>query len=241
MKTSKFAPWLMLFSRILLFFCVQAVFAFGFFLSGSAQAWEKSANWWPITVAIADLVGIFLLIKFFKDEDKRYWDLFHFERAHIKGDLLALLGVTLLVAPISYFPNVWLGQALFGNSAATLDLIVRPLPFWAVYAAIFLFPIMQGLTEIATYFGFVMPRLEARGMHRWLAISLPALILGLQHIAVPLLFDARFILWRGLMFLPFAFMTGIVFHWRPRLLPYFIVIHILMNMSFVTMFLNTAY
>ena len=238
---SKKTPWVMLFSRITLFFLVQALFAFGFYIAGSTPAWEKSANWWPLTVTIADVICFFLLLNAFRADGKSYWDIFHIERKHILGDLLALLGLTILTTPLTYLPNVWLGQALFGDSAATGDLFIRPIPFWAAYVAIIAFPIAQGLTEVPTYFGYVMPRFESQGMNKWLAISIPALMLGLQHIAMPFLFDGRFIAWRALMFIPFAFLIGIAFHWRPRLLPYFVVVHILMNMATIAMFLNVAY
>ena len=237
----KIAPWLMLFSRTALFFTVQALFAFGFYLSGSASAWEAGANWWPIAVASANLVVLALLIRLFKSEGKRYWDIFRFERQHIKGDLLAVLGITLLAAPVSYLPNVMLGTLLFGSPEATLDLFIRPLPLWAVYLSVLVFPLTQGVTELPTYFGYVMPRFKAQGMQKWLAISLPALMLGLQHIAVPFLLDMRFITWRALMYIPFAFLLGIAIHWRPRLLPYFAIIHVLMNMSLAPMFLAVAY
>jgi hypothetical protein len=115
------------------------------------------------------------------------------------------------------------------------------LPLWAAYAAIILFPITQGLAEIATYFGYVMPRFKAQGMSPWLAITFPAIFLGLQHLALPLLFDARFIVWRALMFIPFAFLVGIVMHWRPRLFPYLAIVHALMDMSFAAMLLSMAY
>lgn len=239
--TSNTTPWHMLFVRTALFLVTQAFFALGFFLVGFTSAWEKAANWWPLTIALADLICLILLIRIFASEGKRYWDLFRINRSTLLGDLLALVGLTILVAPSSYFPNIWLGQALFGNSAATLELIVRPLPIWAIYSAILLFPVGQAITELPTYFGYITPRLEAQGLNQWLAISFPALALGLQHIAVPFLFDVRFIAWRGLMFIPFAFVTGLGLYWRPRLLPYFIVVHALMNMSFVAMFLNVAY
>ncbi len=238
---SKKTPWLMLFSRITLFFLVQVVFAIGFFIAGSTQAWEKSANWWPLTVTIADGICFVLLLNAFQADGKNYWDIFRIDRKHILGDLLALLGLTILTTPMTYLPNVWLGQALFGDSAATADLFIRPLPHWAAYIALLAFPIAQGLTEVPTYFGYVMPRFELQGMKKWLAISIPALMLGLQHIAMPLLFDRRFIAWRALMFIPFAILIGIAFHWRPRLLPYFVVVHILMNMATIAMFFNVAY
>ncbi len=137
--------------------------------------------------------------------------------------------------------NGWLGRVLFDDSAATQNLFYRPMPHWAVYLAIIAFPLAQGLTEVPTYFGYVMPRFEMQGMKKWLAISLPALMLGLQHIAMLFLFDGRFIAWRALMFIPFAFLIGIAFQWRPRLLPYFVVVHVIMNMATISVFLNVAY
>lgn len=232
---------LMLFSRITLFVAVQALFALGIFLAGSPQAWEASAAWWPLTVALADFICLALLVAAFKAEGRRFWDLFRFNRSTFKGDLLVMLGLTVLAAPLSYLPNVLLGTALFGSPETTLDLFVRPLPVWVVYAVIILFPIGQGLSELPTYFGFVSPRLASQGLNKWLAISIPAIMLSLQHIGAPLLFDGRFIAWRGLMFLPFAFLPAIALYFHPRLMPYFVVVHILMNMSFATMFLSAAY
>jgi len=231
----------MLFSRITLFLLVQLIFALVFYLIGKTPAWENSANWWPLTVALADLVCLFLLIAVFRAEGENYWHLFRIERQHLWGDLLAMLVLTVLAAPLTFLPNVILAQSLFGDSAAVGDLFYRPLPYWAVYLAILAFPILQGLTETPTYFGYVMPRFEKQGMSKWLAISLPALLLGFQHIAMPFLLDRRFIIWRGLMFIPFALLVGFAFHWRPRLLPYFVVIHILMNMSTIIAFLSVAY
>jgi hypothetical protein len=86
-----------------------------------------------------------------------------------------------------------------------------------------------------------MPKLEAQGTTRWLAVSLASLMLAFQHIAIPFLFNSRYIVWRGLMFIPFAFLAGIVMRWRPRMLPYLAIIHVLMDMFFATMFLNVAY
>jgi hypothetical protein len=58
---------------------------------------------------------------------------------------------------------------------------------------------------------------------------------------LPLVFDLRFMAWRSLMFLPFALLVAVVLHWRPRLLPYLAIVHVLMDLSFATMFLSVAY
>ncbi len=238
---SKNTPWLMLFSRITLFFTIQALFALGFFLAGKPSAWEESANWWPLVVTVANLVCILLLIRIFHTEGGRYWDLFKVDRKHLLGDVLILLGLFVIGGPLGYFPNVLLGGWLYGGPNATLDLFIRPLPQWAVFVSLILFPITQGLAELPTYFGYVMPRFEKGGMSKVLAVSLPTFMLGFQHLAMPFLFDIRFIVWRALMYLLFAFFCGILLHWRPRLLPYLAVVHVLMNMSFATLFLSAAY
>ena len=233
--------WLMLFSRISLFIGAQALFALGFLLAGSSAAWENAANWWPFVVTITNLICVALLVRLFRQEGKRFWDIFRIRKEHIKRDLLAILGVTIIMGPIAYLPNVWLGSLLFADPQETLELLVRPLPFWAAVTGMILFPLTQGMAEIPTYFSYVMPRFEEHGMPRWLAVSLPALFLGIQHCAVPLLFDVRFFTWRLLMYIPFAFLVGIVIRWRPRLLPYLAIIHVLIDLAFAAMLLNVAY
>jgi hypothetical protein len=234
-------PWLMLFSRINLFIGIQALFAIGFWFAGFSTPWENSANWWPFSVTLANLICIALLVWLFDQDGKRFWDIFHIHKEYIKDDLLALLGILVLLGPVSLLPNIWLGDLLFGDPQRTLDLLVRPLPLWAAYASILLFPVTQGIAELSTYFAYVMPKLESKGVHSWLAVSIPALVLGVQHIGVPFLFYPSYLIWRGLMFIPFALLVGVILHWRPRLLPYLAVVHVLMDISFAVMLLGVAY
>lgn len=240
-KSSTSWPWLMLFSRLSLFIGFQALFASGFWLAGSVGAWDASAAWWPFTVTLTNAVCLVALIGLFQAEGGNYWRIFQIRRETLKGDLLALLGTLVLLGPVSFLPNVLLATWLFGDSQIALGLLVRPLPMWAAYAGLVLFPVTQGLVELATYFLFVMPRLESQGMARWQAVGLTSLVLGLQHIGVPFVLDGRYLIWRGLMFIPFAFLAGIVLRWRPSLLPYMAVIHVLMDAAFAMMLLTVAY
>jgi len=233
-------PWFMLVLRILLFISIQALFALGFYLRGNSQAWDAGAAWWPFVVTITNLICIVLLIRLFKVEGKRFWNIYRINRQHLKQDLLAMLGITILLGPVGFLPNIWLGRLLFDDPQTSLELLVRPLPMWAVVISLAAFPLTQGAAELATYFSYVMPRLEAHGMRPWLAISVPAFVLGFQHFAIPLVFDLPFLTWRLLMYVPFAFLVGIVLHWRPRMLPYLAIIHILMDASFAAMLLDAA-
>jgi hypothetical protein len=234
-------PWLLLVGRTGLFVATQALVALGFYLANDPAPWQASSAWWPFTVTVTNLICLGILMAQFRAQGGSYWSNFRVHREHAKSDLLALLGVLVIAGPVSYLPNILLGNWLFGNAQVGLDLMVRPLPMWAAYAAIVLFPLTQGLVELGLYFVYVMPGLQEQGVGRGLALTLAGLALGLQHFAIPLVFDARFILWRGLMFIPFAFLVGSVLLWRPRLLTYVAVIHVLMDAAFAAMLLSVAY
>lgn len=192
-------------------------------------------------VTIANLICLVVLLRLYQAEGQRFWDIFRIERQHSLGDLLLLVGVFAIGGPLAYFPNVLLAGWLFDDPQTVLTLFVRPLPLWAAWASIIIFPLTQGLVEIATYMAYAMPRIEARGLRPWQAVLLSGIFLGLQHFAMPLLFDGRFFLWRLLMYIPFACWVAVLMRWRPRLLPYIAIVHLLMNMSFATMFLSVAY
>lgn len=239
--TSKTAPLLLVFGRTAVFIFMQSLFALGFYLFGSSDAWESGAAWWPFGVILTNLICMAAMIILFRAEGRSYWGLFRIRRETLGGDLLVLVGSLVILGPIGFFPNILLANALFENPQIALDLLVRPLPLWAVYASIVLFPITQGLAELPLYFGYVMPRLDPRTFPDLRPLLLPALMLGLQHLAIPLLFNLPFILWRAFMYLPFAFAIGLTIHWRPRLLPYLAIVHALLDLSFALMLLPASY
>lgn len=234
-------PWLMLIARPVLFLTFQALFALGHYLAGSTTAWEAGAAWWPWSVTLSNLVCLVVLIQLYRAEGQRFWDVFRVERRHLGGDLLLLVGALLISGPLAYFPNVLLAGWLFDSPETVLALFVRPLPLWAAWASLGLFPVTQGLVELATYMIYARPRIEARGLPPAQAVLLAGAFLSFQHVAAPLLLDGRFFLWRLLMYLPFAVWVALLMRWRPRLLPYMAGVHVLMNMSFATMFLAVAY
>jgi hypothetical protein len=215
--------------RTILFLSFQTLIAAGLLLAGAEEPWFASSAWWMLAVSLANLVTLGLLTRLYRSEGRRYWEIFRLERAQLGKDLLATLGVLLLSLPVAFLPNILLAGWLFENPAEAQSLLMRPLPAWAVWMSLLLFPITQALAEIPAYFSYSMPRLEIQTGRRWLALAWPALGLAVQHAAAPLIFDLRFIAWRALMFLPFAFLVGIVMRWRPRLLPYLAVIHFLLD------------
>lgn len=227
------APWLVLFGRTAVLAAVQLAVALGFALAGSPTAWEDAVAWWLLNVAVANGICLAVLVAVLRAEGRRFRDLFTVRRSEIGRDLLILVGLTLLIGPVSMAPNGWLAEWLFGDPQAVSGYLFRPLPIWGVYLSAAAFAVTQGLVELALYFGYVMPRLSGAPGARpaWWAWALSSTLLGLQHVAAPMHLDARYVIWRGLMFMPFAFLVGAALRWRPQLLPYLAVGHGLMDLS----------
>jgi len=218
----------MLFARLSLFAVVQALIAFVFLLSGGTDPWNESARWWVFSAIVANLITILLLVRLFRAEGKRYLDILHFERNTFWKDLALSVGAFLLAAPIGTIPGNFIAKLVFGGSDVPVAMMFRPLPLWAILIGI-LFPLTIAFAELPTYFGYVMPRLERHLHNSWLALALVSIGLSLQHLTLPLILDWRFILWRALMFLPFALYLGVLLKFRPRLLPYLMVSHFLID------------
>jgi hypothetical protein len=231
-NTSKSArPWLMLVIRTFLFAGFQGLIALVLLLTGDKTPWISSAKWWMISASLGGFVVLLILIRFFKEEGLVYWDLFRIKRDTFKKDIWPLIGFLALLGPIAFIPNILFGNMIFGNLQVASDLLMRPIPFWAIVVIMIIFPAFIAISELPNYFGYVMPRLEKQTGKTWLAISLATFWLAAQHIALPLIFNGKFMLWRLLMFLPFAIMCALVLKWRPRLLPYLVIIHFLMDVS----------
>jgi hypothetical protein len=233
-------PLVMMVSRFVLFALWQVVIAGVYALQGDPAAWESSIAWWPVTATLTNLVSLWLLSRLARWEGFRWRDVIRFERSTLKRDLLTYLGLSLISLPVAILPNIAAGTLLFGDAQQALNKMLLPLPVWAAIVALVAFPITIALAELPTYYAYVMPRLQVLSGRKWIAIVLPAFWLAAQHCTLPLIFDSRFILWRFAMFLPFALLIGIVVHWRPRLLPYVMIGHGLLDLQMAVMILSTS-
>ena len=90
----------------------------------------------------------------------------------------------------------------------------------------------MALTELPLYFGYAQPRVVNPDAPAWAGVLIPAVLLWLQHATLPLIFDSAFLgVVRALMFLGFALVLSWALWKRPRLLPYLIVVHFLLDLQ----------
>lgn len=229
------APWLILPSRSLWFFIAQFLIAIVIMITGAGWDWYEAARWWVFFPIFANVISIALLVYLFRAEGKRYLDILRFSRQTWKTDLLWFFGSGVIGLPIAAAPMNLLGSAIFGDPQIPINTLFQPVPTWVLIVGI-LFPITIAFAELPTYFGYIMPRLF-EGKRPWLAYFITAFFLALQHAFLPLLMDWNFFLWRALMYLPFALYAGLMVKLRPSLLPYFVIVHALMDVSVLTVYL----
>jgi hypothetical protein len=225
----------MLISRSVLFIFFQALIALILYATGTASAWDESARWWTLVVSLTNFVSIYLLVHLYKAESQNFFDLFKFSRATWKKDLLWFILASIIAMPIIALPREPLAAAIFGDAMIATNMLFRPIPTWA-FVLSFLFPLTIAFAELPTYFGYVMPRLSKQ-INGWLAWLIASFFLAAQHMFLPLTLDGGYLLWRFGMFLPFALFTGLVLKFRPALLPYFVIVHALLDVTTVLVYL----
>ena len=157
---------------------------------------------------LTNFVSIYLLVRLFNAEGKRYFDILRFSRVTWKTDLFWFIGFSIIGLPIAAVVKDPLAVAIFGDAMTPVNMLFRPLPTWAFVLG-FLFPLTIAFSELPTYFGYCMPRLEAQLKNGWVAWLIASFFLAAQHMFLPLILDWGFMLWRLGMFLPFALFTGL--------------------------------
>lgn len=240
-KTRKFTKatvLMMLFSRILLFVVFQFCFYAVFLIYDQNDPWMMSASYWPFVMVLTNIVCAVLLSCLLKREGSRFRHFFAFNKSSVLKDLLLSIGLFCVIGVLGFLPSPLLGNWFFGDVMIGNRLFFQPLPQWAAVLTLVLFPLSMPFGELTTYFGYVMPRLELTIKSKLLVIILPALMLSLQHAALPLLFNlgGMFLLWRALVFLPFAFSLAFIIRWKPRLFPFFLIGHFFIDIGTAIMY-----
>lgn len=233
--SSKILPSIILLpSRLLLFLIFQILIAL------FQNSFEQSAKYWILSASVTNILSITALIYVFKLDGLRFFDLFNFDKTSFKKDILLFLAIALVCGPIVFLPNYYLSILLWGDSAIPYNMMFKPIPLPIVYFLLIIFPITIALAELATYFGYIMPVLKEHLKRKWLAVLFPVLFLSAQHCTLPYIPDIKFILYRLLMYLPFACLIGIILYKRPRLFPYFAIMHGLLDFGTVMVLLEIS-
>jgi hypothetical protein len=236
-------PLGMLVHRTALFLVCQLCIAIVIAAQGQPNAFLRAAAWWPVSATVTSLITLGILRRLLRAEHLGWRAFLHIERGHVLADVAICIGVFVVCGPLVMLPSNALSLALYGSQTSTAPLIYQPLPYPVALVISILFPLTVALSELPAYLAYAMPRVERILGSRWSAVGAVLLIgfcLAAQHVTLPLVLDWRFMLWRLVMFLPFALWLAVSVRWRPRLLPYLMFGHFLIDFANAPMILAAA-
>lgn len=212
---------ILLFSRLFLFLIFQIIIAL------ILTSWEGSVKYWTITATLTNIISIITLFFLLKQENISFFSIFRYRGTKWKTDLIWFLILFIISVPVAIAPSLALSKLLWGNTEYYHQVLFQPINHQLLFFLLFLYPITTGLAELTLYFGYIMPGLKNHIKLRWLVILLPVIAFSFQHCTLPLVFDAKFILFRGIMYLFFALIYGIALYKRPTLLPWLAILQML--------------
>jgi len=219
-------------SRLIMFLLFQMIIAL--FLSSMGG----SAKYLPLSATLTNICSITILIFLLKEEKTSFLSLFRLHKEKTKTDLIWFVLLLVISVPLAIAPSLALSKLLWGNTDYYHQVLFQPVNRALLYFLLIAYPISTGLAELTTYFGYVMPRLKDHVKSPWIVIALPVMAFSIQHCTLPLVSEAKFILFRGLMYLLFSLVYGIAIYKRPSLLPWLAILQILIYILPMTMLLS---
>ena len=199
-----------------------------FSLAGQVDAYNSARPWWPVAGLFVNAACLALLALAVRREGKSLASLVGFEWKKLKSDLRSSLWMIAVSLVLAVSANIVFGLPFYGLKTPAAVMSLNALPLWAVIISMAVFPLVNAFVEEMTYNGYVLPRVEGRGAPAWAAVSIVTFFFSLQHIALPFAFDATFLLWRFLSFVPLLLFWVLMYRRVRRLTP-LIVTHWFMD------------
>ncbi len=194
------APLLMLAARPVFALATQLALTAGFRLSRHPKPLQEAGRWWMVSGTLIDLLSLGTLTWLTRREGIRLTDLLNVRRERLGRDLGLgdLAALALAVGIDSVLTRLFYGPSRQPPQVA----VARGLPRAASAYSVLVWPVIWGTTEEATYVGYALPRLEALTGNTAGVVALVAAMWALQHEALPLLPDRRYLVCLPLSALP---------------------------------------
>lgn len=223
----KFAP-LLLPIRSLVFFLV--------FIIGAAIAGREVSDIssiWSVAASCVNILTILLLILVARKNGKSYAELIRYEKG--KTNVKQTVGVTMLVLVIGMTGMYLAGFICYGIIPYAPPMMIAPIPKALAVINLLILPISTALAEDGLYLGVGVNAFK----NKYAAVLLPAFFFALQHCFIPTLFDARYIVYRFLSFLPLTVILCIYYYKKRNPLPIMIG-HAVIDFATVVQILLTS-
>lgn len=180
---------------LLPFRCVVfvSIFLIGSFITGKSL--DEISNIWSIAASVVNIVTILLLVILTR-KNGGYARLINYEKGVTKPK--QVVGMILIVVFVGFVGMYLAGFACYGVIPYAAPMMIAPIPLWLAIINLFVLPVSTAFAEEGLYLGCGVNQIE----NKYAAILVPAFFFALQHSFIPTLFDAGYIIYRFLSFLP---------------------------------------
>ena len=227
-KTNKNPAYLLPFRSI----AFLLVFVIGARLTGKAL--NDITCWWSIVASAVNIVTIAILYVSAKQSGMSYRELLRLKKEKLTFG--RIIGLPVLAAVIGMAGMYLAGFICYGAimPRVTLD-VIAPIPAVLAIANLIILPATVSFAEDGLYLGCGVNNIS----NRYAAILLPAFFYALQHCFIPTIFDARYMTYRFLSFLPLTVIFCVYYYKKRDPLPIMIG-HTLLDLATGMMILSTS-
>ena len=206
------------------------------FVAGSLitrKGLDEISNWWTIVATIVNVITIVVLVFAAKKNGMTYWELIGYRKGNTKISQVVVVSIIVLV--IGTGGMYLAGYLCYGVIPYSSPMMIAPIPKVLAIINFLPLPITTALAEDGLYLGCGVNQIE----NKMLAIIFPAFFYALQHCFIPTLFDAKYILYRLLSFLPLTIILCWYYYKKKNPVPVMIG-HALIDMMTVLWVLATS-
>lgn len=182
---------------LLPFRCIVFVLVFVIGAALTGKNVKDINNWWSLVATAVNIVTILLVVLVAKKSGKTYREQLNLKKG-INTPKKMIILVTLFCA-VGMSGMYTAGLICYGSvmPKASLD-VVAPIPLALAIINLIALPATVAFAEDGLYLGLGVNSFK----NKYAAIIIPAFFYALQHCFIPTMFDAKYMLYRFLSFLP---------------------------------------
>ena len=218
---------------LLPFRCIVFLLIFIVGASFTDKKIDEISNWWSIVASVINIVTILILVILTKKQGSNYWELVNYKKG--KTTVKQIVTMSIVILLIGMAGMYLAGYVCYGVIPYAAPMMIAPIPLWLAIINVIVLPISTAFAEEGLYLGCGVNQIK----NKYMAIVIPALFFALQHSFIPTLFDARYITYRFLSFLPLTLVLCWDYHKKRNPLP-MMVGHVIIDVATVMQILATS-
>ena len=221
---------------LLPFRCILFVLVFVIGAALTGKNVKDINNWWSLVATAVNIVTILIVVLAAKRSGKGFKQFMGLTKGKNtpKKLILLVLGFT----AVGYGGLNLAGLVCYGSimPKVTVEHVVAPIPFVLALINLVLLPATISFAEDGLYLGCGVNSFK----NKYAAIIIPAFFYALQHCFIPTMFDAKYMLYRFISFLPLTVIFCWYYHKKKNPLPMMIAHAVLDYATAMTILITSS-